>query len=455
MAGHGQGGGGAPPERGQWGSRLGFILAAAGSAVGLGNIWGFPFAAAENGGGLFVLAYLVFVAVIGLPVMIAEVMIGRRAQRAPVGAYGRLSHDRVMWKLVGWMGVAAGFLILSFYSVIAGWTLDYTLLSLRGAFEGLDADAIGALFGERTEASGRVVLLHAIFMALTIAIVIGGVKGGLERSVRILMPTLFVLIIGLVVYGMTLDGFGEGVRFLFVPEPGAFDGEAALASLGQAFFSLSLGMGALITYGSYLRQKDDIVAASATISVLDTTIAISAGLILFPIAFTFAVPMGEGGAGFIFAVLPLAFTDMPAGDIVSVIFFALLLFAALTSAISLLEVVTSTVIDQLGWTRRKATLVVASAIFAVGLPSAVGYQLPFGEMSFLDGLYFLTSNIFLPLGGLFISIFAGWILTRSATSEEFTMGTRLGGLYPGWLFLVRFVVPVAISIVFLSSIGVI
>jgi neurotransmitter:Na+ symporter, NSS family len=455
MAAMGGGGGGAPPERGEWGSRLGFILAAAGSAVGLGNIWGFPFAAAENGGGLFVLAYLVFVAAIGLPVMIAEVMIGRRAQRAPVGAFGRLSGDRLMWKLVGWMGVAAGFLILSFYSVIAGWTLDYTLLSVAGGFDGRGAEEIAALFGERTGAPIRVVVLHAVFMALTVGIVIGGVRGGLERSVRVLMPTLFVLILGLVGYGMTLDGFGEGVRFMFVPEAGAFDGEAALASLGQAFFSLSLGMGALITYGSYLRQKDDIVAASATISVLDTTIAISAGLILFPIAFTFAVPVGEGGAGFIFAVLPLAFTEMPAGNLIAVVFFALLLFAALTSAISLLEVVTSTVIDQLEWSRRKATLVVAAAIFAVGVPTAIGARLPFGEMSFLDGLYFLTSNIFLPLGGLMIAIFAGWVLSRSVTREEFLAGTKLGGLYAGWLVLVRYVVPIAILIVFLSSIGLI
>ncbi len=455
MASSGGGGGASPSLRGQWGTRLGFILAASGSAVGLGNIWGFPFMAGQSGGGLFVLFYLACVAVIGLPVMIAEIMVGRRAQRSPVGAYGRLSGDKAMWKLVGWMGVAAGVLILSFYSVIAGWTLDYTVLSIRDAFAGRSPGDIEALFAERTgERPGGVIFLHALFMVMVIAIVAGGVEKGLERAVRILMPLLFVLIVGLLIYGTTLEGFGEGARFLFVPDLDEFDAGAALAALGQSMFSLSLGMGAILTYGSYLRRKDDIVATSTTISLLDTFIAVAAGMILFPIVFTYDLGTA-GGEGLIFEVLPAFFENMPAGQLVAIVFFALLFFAALTSALSLLEVVTATVIDQLGWRRLTAAAAVGGGIFVLGLPSAHAELLPFWEdlfgMGFQESLVFLIYNVFLPLGGLLISVFAGWVLTRSASYEEFTAGSRLAGLYPGWLILVRFIVPIGILLVFVTT----
>ena len=448
--------------RGQWGSRLGFILAAAGSAVGLGNIWKFPFTAGENGGGLFVLIYLVCVALIGLPVMIAEVIIGRRTQKSPVPAFSELSKKAFSpWSLVGWMGVASGFLILSFYSVVAGWTMHYIYLAVTGQFGG-DAKDIAGLFetiaGPKADPSIGL-MWHGLFMVLTVGVVIGGIKKGIEKAATFLMPALFLMLVGLIIYATTLPGFGQAVEFLFMPTTKGFKPASVLEGLGQAFFSLSLGMGALITYGSYLDRDTDLVGASVSISMLDTAVALMAGLVLFPIVFTAGMP-ANSGPKLVFVTMPVAFADIPGGGILGCAFFVLLFFAALTSAISLLEVVTSTIIDQLGWGRKKATLVFGCAIFALGVPSALGeagYLTGWKEVlnvSFLDSVDYITQNWFLPLGALFISIFVGWVMPEADVRDEFFRGSKWGKLYPAWRFMIRFAVPLAIVVVFLYSIGV-
>ncbi|MFQ5767522.1 MAG: sodium-dependent transporter [Acidobacteriota bacterium] len=395
--------------RGHWGSRLGFILAAAGSAVGLGNIWKFPYITGENGGGLFVLIYLVCVLAIGIPIMIAEIIIGRRAQASPVPAFSRLGGGRLAWRLVGWMGVVSGFIILSYYAVVAGWAIDYIKLAAAGHFTP-DTAAVGGMFGQLYASLGRSVLWQTLFMALTIAIVLGGVRKGIEAASRILMPALFLLLMILLADACRQPGFGKAVSFLFSPNAGKLTASGVLEALGHSFFTLSLGMGALITYGSYLSRDSDIVGAAFTISILDTVVALMACLILFPVLFSFGMS-SQAGPGLVFKSMPIAFGQMAGGSLLGVTFFILLLFAALTSAISLLEVVVATFIDQMGWGRRKATLVLGTAIFLFGLPSAAAGAdkiFPFWDdlfgKNFFDSFDYVASNWLLPLGGFFIAV---------------------------------------------------
>ncbi len=453
-------------ERGQWKSRLGFVLAAAGSAVGLGNIWKFPYITGENGGGAFVLIYLICIVLVGVPVMIAEIMVGRATQLSPAMAYERLSPGSTAWSVVGWMGVLTGFIILSYYSVVAGWAFDYLLIAISDGFAPAfasgasveDAAAvIGGMFGELYGDFGQNLLYHAVFMAVTIAIVLGGVQRGIELGARVLMPLLLLLMVVLVGYATTREGFGSAAEFVFGFNTEKLSAAGVLEALGHSFFTLSLGMGALITYGSYLRQDDDIVAASGVISLLDTGVAIMACMIMFPIVFSVG---GEAGAGpgLVFVSMPIAFAQMPGGYIFGVVFFALLLFAALTSAISLLEVVVAAVIDKFGTRRLPATIGVGLAIFAFGIPSAKSSFMLDGiglEWSFFDTMDKLASNILLPLGGLFIAIFVGWVMPADKTREQFVAGSRYGILYGIWRFLIRYVVPIGILMVFLNSTGLI
>ena len=356
--------------RGQWGSRLGFILAAAGSAVGLGNIWSFPYRTGENGGGLFVIVYLLCVALIGLPVMMAEIFIGRTAQTSPVGAYRALSSPRSPWLGLGWLSVVAAFIILSFYSVIAGWCLHYTWLSVTTTFSDQTPDELGAAFESLVVNGGLSSFWHAIFMVLTIGIVVAGVHKGIEACSKVLMPALFICMLVLLVYAVVKGNFGEGLKFVFAPDFEKFEWSSVLAAMGQAFFSLSLGMGALLTYGSYLKQDDDLVSTSMTVCALDTSVALLAAIILFPILFAAGQSPAQG-PGLVFATLPIAFSEMPGGVIFAPIFFLLLTFAALTSSISLLEVATAYFIDERGWSRSKAAIATGGAILVLGIPSAI------------------------------------------------------------------------------------
>lgn len=447
-------------NRGHWGSRLGFILAAAGSAVGLGNIWKFPYITGENGGGLFVLIYLVCIAVVGLPIMMAEVIVGRAAQRSPVGAFGHLAGAESAWKLVGWMGVFTGFIILSYYSVVAGWSLHYLYLSATNAFAGLDATAIGATFGEVYKSASINLSWHLVFMTMTIGIVVGGVSGGIEAAAKILMPALFALMLYLLVQAYFLPGFGKAFEFVFYPHTERLSPAGVLEALGHSFFTLSLGMGAMVTYGSYLRHDDDAVQSSTTIAGLDTLVALLACMILFPITFSFGME-AEAGPGLVFASIPIALSQTAGGQVLMVVFFFMLFFAALSSAISLLEVVASTAIEQFNLPRPTATLITGVAIAVLGVPCALsGVEgSPFNETwagiftkNFFDSFDYLASNWLLPLGGLMVAVYVGWIMPDDVRRDEFCRGSSWASQYDVWLSFLRFVAPAGILVLFLYGV---
>lgn len=414
--------------REHWVSRVGFVLAAAGSAVGLGNVWKFPYMAGTNGGGAFVLVYLLAVAGIGVPLMTAELLLGRRAQRDPVGAFRRLAPG-TGWVALGWLGVGSGFLILSYYSVVGGWTLEYILRSLRGDF---------GEFRSLVTSPWRQLLWHGVFM-LGCALVVGrGVSRGIERGNEVLMPLLFLLLVALCVDSLRLEGAARGLAFLLRPAFGQLSPRVALQAMGQAFFSLSLGMGAMITYGSYLRGDTGLIGSALKICALDTLVALLAGVVIFPIVFTYGLAP-QGGPGLIFSTLPLTFQRMPLGRAVALMFFALLAFAAFTSAISLLEVEVAYLIDERGWTRWRAALGMGAAIFLAGVPSAC-------SLRWLDALDQLATNWLLPLGGLGVACFSGWVLSGEAVRQE--LGPRL--VRP-WRLLVRYLAPLGVGLILLQG----
>lgn len=451
-------------ERAHWGSRLGFILAAAGSAVGLGNIWKFPYITGENGGGVFVLIYLACIAFVGLPILAAEVLVGRMAQKAPVGAMRVLSgNGKSKWGGLGWLGATTAFIILSYYSVVAGWCLQYVIWSLSGTFSSLGPEAVTALFDELYENTPVVTALHVLFMGLTMAVALGGIRGGVERAAKLMMPLLFLMFLVLLGYAATLDGFGKAFSFVFSLDAEKLTAAGVLEALGHSFFSLSLGMGAMVTYGSYLGPKDDMAQSTVAIGFLDTIVALCACLVLFPITFTFGMEP-SAGPGLVFKNIPVAFSQLPAGGLWAAIFFGLLFFAAFTSAISLFEVVVSTFVDELRWNRRKAVIIAGIAMIIVGLPSALsGSGGFFGKgladstgRNWFDWFDYLATNWMLPLGGLGIAVFAAWRLGDDARRVAFSAGSNLGKLewfYAGWLVLLRYLVPVAIVAVFLHAIG--
>ena len=455
-------------QRGQWGSRFGFVLAAAGSAIGLGNIWKFPYVTGENGGGLFVLIYLIAVAFVGLPIMMAEVYIGRTTQLSPVGAFRKLAGRGSLWIAIAWMGVSCAFIILSYYAVVAGWTVYYVWLSATGAFAGQDAETISGIFGRVYADPTLNVIFLTLFMGATMGIVVGGIKQGLERWVRLLMPALFVMLLALLVRATTTGSFGTALEFVFFPHFDKLTPGGVLEALGQAFFSLSLGMGALITYGSYLRKDDDLVATTITIAGLDTAMALMASMVLFPFMFAAGLEPAAG-PGLVFVTIPIAFSQMAGGAFWSTIFFLLVAFAALTSTISLLEVAASYFIDELGWSRLRATLTCGLSILALAIPSGLsggagffgaGFQElteplfgPGQGKNWFDTFDYVASNWLLPVGGLGIAALVAWRVGDQAREEGFKAGSPLGSMYWGWVLFLRYVVPVAVGAVFLHAIG--
>ncbi|WP_026689679.1 sodium-dependent transporter [Alteribacter aurantiacus] len=442
--------------REQWATKIGFMLAAMGSAVGLGNIWRFSYVAGENGGAAFLLIYIAMILLIGIPIMLAEFSIGRRAQSDAVGSFETLAPKKP-WVVAGFLGVASAFIILSFYGVIAGWTMKYFTGYLTGGLWSEPGEGYVDYFVNFITSPLQPLLWQFIFMALTVGIVFVGVKKGIEKANVILMPTLAILLIILAGYSLTLGGASEGLAFLFSPdwsvlaEPGIY-----LAALGQAFFSLSLGMGALITYGSYLSKKEQLPGATAGIATMDTLFAVIAGIMIFPAVFAFGGEPSDG-VGLVFFTLPNIFESMPGGVIVGLAFFFLLAAAALSSAISLLEVAVAYFIRKFGWTRKKTALIIGGLIFLLGVPSSLGQGLLsdisiIGGRDILDSLDFIASNIFLPLGGLMIALFAGWGWKKAEVLEASNFGSSTLGAI--WLFLLKFVAPVAILLVFLASIGI-
>ncbi|MGD8497716.1 MAG: sodium-dependent transporter [Chromatiales bacterium] len=443
---------------GQWSSRLAFVLAATGSAVGLGNIWKFPYITGENGGGAFVLVYLACIALMGLPIMMAEVMLGRRGRQSPINTMRSLAREEgasPVWRYMGWLGVVAGFLILSYYSVIAGWALAYGFRTAAGVFTGATADGVNSIFSRLVSDPERLLAWHTVFMVMTMVVVSRGVQSGLERAVRFLMPSLFVLLVLLVGYAMSQGAFLSGLQFLFTPDFSKLSGQAVLLAMGQAFFTLSLGMGAIMMYGSYLPSGTSIARTSITVAGADTAVAILAGLAIFPIVFANGLEPGAG-PGLIFKTLPIAFGHMPGGVIFGTAFFLLLVFAAWTSAISIIEPFVAYLVENRGMTRVQAAAWAGLGTWVVGIGTVLSFNVwsqpwAFGK-TFFDLIDYLTSNILLPLGGLLIALFAGWLMSKRSVRDELGLEA---GWFAVWLLVLRYVAPVAVLIVFLNAVGLI
>ena len=447
-------------SRGTFG-KIGFIVAATGSAVGLGNLWKFPYMTYANEGGSFVLVYLIAVLIIGLPIMVGEILIGRHTQWSPVGAFAKMAREEGRsrwWQVGGWLGIAAGFVILSYYSVVAGWTVYYFIRCIRWSLTGFTAEDeanLGATFGALVGNGWLQVAFHALFMALTVGVVLGGVRAGIERATKILMPTLGLLLLALVINAFAQEGFGAAMAHLF--HVGPITGGTVLEAVGQSFFSLSLGMGAMITYGSYVSRDHSVPRSAALVVVFDTLVGLMACVVMFTVIFSISPVEREGlgeSAGILFTTLPRMFYGMLGGAFLAPLFFFLVATAALSSTISVLEVVVAYFIDNRGWTRRRATVTMGVLTFGLGVLCA----LSFGANRWLSevtlvgrnaGVFnifdYTASNWLLPLGGLFVSLFVGWAVSNALTEDE--LATGHGGpfaLHRAWKWSLRIVCPAAI-----------
>ncbi|HEY7885358.1 MAG TPA: sodium-dependent transporter [Cellvibrionaceae bacterium] len=441
-----------------WGRRGTFILAATGSAVGLGNIWKFPYIAGENGGGAFVLMYLLCICLIGLPVMIAEVLLGRRGRASPIIAMrevARESGSHPAWGLIGWFGVAAGFLILSYYSVIAGWTLEYIKTAASGGFAGLDGAAAGQAFDGLLASKSTLVRWQTLILLVTMAVIALGVKRGLETTVRILMPLLFVLLLILLAYSAYLGHFAAGARFLFSFKFEQLSLAGLQLALAHAFFTLSLGMGAIMAYGSYMPHNTSIVKTVFTVGLLDTLVALVAGMVIFPIVFaTPGIEPGDG-PGLMFISLPVVFGAMPMGSLFGTVFFMLVAVAALSSAISLLEPAVAYLTERFGFHRLSASLSITSCAWLLGLGTVVSFNdwagiKPLLGMTVFELIDFISASVLLPLGGLLMAIYVGWFMKQRPLRRELRLDSS--AMFSRWFWLVRFITPVLLLVVFVLGI---
>ena len=447
--------------RAHWASRTGFILAATGSAIGLGNIWKFPYIAGHHGGGAFVLIYIFFVAFVGLPLMIGEVSLGRAAQNSPVGAFRAFSGGNRWWPSIGFLGVSAAFLLLSFYAVVAGWAMYYTWLAASGSLPGAEDGAAGGHFAAATQNSALCVGWQLAFMALATTVVWRGIRGGIEKSCRIMMPALAVMMLYLFAHAMGSSGFGKAWNFIFGFHTDQLTAAGILEALGHAFFTLSLGVGGMITYGSYLDNKTDVVGTSVLISGLDTAFALLACMIFFPIVFSFGLEPGAG-PGLVFVSLPIAFAQMSGGAFLGFVFFLLLVFAALSSAVSLLEIVVSYLIDEWKWARHKAVIISGLAVTAFGIPSALSsstdlFGATFADLTsknWFDSVDYIVSNWMLPVGGMGLALFLAWRMDDAVRREAYGEHGRWQRFYAIWVGLLKWFIPVAIFMVLLNLVGV-
>lgn len=463
----------AEKKRENFSSKLGIIMATAGSALGLGNIYRFPCEAGANGGGAFLIVYLVTALLIGTPLMISEFVIGRRSKSNPIGAFrllsgkgregsetaaagGKRSASRFsLFTTVGYLGVGCAFLILAFYTTVAGWTLGYLGKSVAGHFANQDLAQIQGQFVSFTNHPWLPIVCQLLFLALTAVVVARGVKDGIERWSKILMPLLLVIMVVLCVKSLTLSGAGDGLKFFFQPDFSKINGRVLISALGQSFFSLSIGMGALITYGSYIAKKDNMVSSAASVVLADTLVAVLAGVIIFPAAFTFGI-QPEAGASLAFTTLPMVFQQMTGGYFFCLIFFLLLVIATLTSTISLLEVIVAALTEELHISRPLAAVLGAVGTAVIGVVATISFRegstLLLGGRTVFDLLDHITASYFMPIGGLLIVLFVGWRMKRSDTLDELTnSGTLKGGICKAILFIIRYIAPVAIVVIFISQ----
>jgi NSS family neurotransmitter:Na+ symporter len=451
----------AEPGRQTWSSRTAFLLATIGAAVGLGNIWRFPFVAGQNGGGAFVLIYLGFVLAVGIPIAIAELLLGRRGHASPVNtlrAVVRQEHRAGAWVIIGWMSVVMPLLALSFYSVVASWSLEYIARSVLGLFTGLDAQRSQAVFGGLMASPLRMIGWHSIFIGLTTLVVARGVRGGLELVAKLLTPGLFVILLVMVGYGMVAAEFGRAVEFLFWPDFSQVGVATVLMALGQAFFSLSVGGGYLITYGAYLPESISIPRACVTICLADSGVALLAGLAIFPIVFAYGFG-ADGGPGLMFQSLPVAFGEMPGGQFVGALFFLLLAFAAFTSTVSMLEPTVAWLSEHRGWQRRWMAPLAGLVAWSLGIVVALSFNVwsdvrplaivpLLADKGIFDLLDFLIANLMLPTNALLMAIFVAWRMSRQAVVSELGLGETAFRL---WRLATRYLAPVAILLVFIST----
>lgn len=441
-------------KRDGFGTKLGIIAAAAGSAIGLGNIYRFPCELGDNGGAAFLLVYLAVVIFLGIPVMLSELVIGRRSQSNSVGAFKKLA-PKTAWPIVGYMGVLCGFLIFAFYSTVSGWTLEYIVKSVANSFQGKDMAALESDFAAFHNRGWRNVMWQGVFILLTGFVVFKGVQNGIERYAKILMPVLLVILVILGIRSVTLPGAKEGLTFLFQPDFSKINGQVLISALGQGFFSLSLGMGVLITYGSYVKKSDNLTSTAFSVVLADTVIALLAGIVIFPAAFSFGVNP-QAGMGLVFNTIPMIFNQMAGGYVFCIIFFVLLAIAALTSTISLLEVVVAYISEELHLSRNWSTVLACVGTMVLGCFASLSLMedTPFtiGGRTVFDALDFITANVMLPLGGIFIVVFVGWRLGMTHFFEEVTNdGTLRSPLRKIIFFIIRYIAPLAVAVIFISG----
>ncbi|QFU21888.1 sodium-dependent transporter [Shewanella eurypsychrophilus] len=448
----------------QWSSKLGFLFAAVGSAVGLANIWRFPYAAGENGGGAFVVIYILAVVVIVLPILMAELLVGRRGQMSPPNAIAAVAKEAgrsLNWRWMGLFGVVAAVLIFSFYTVVGGWTIAYVFKSGSGELAQADYAAMQATFDGLNASAGELFLWASAFLLITVFVSARGVKAGIEKAVKVLMPALFIMLIGLVVFAAIQGDFIRAAKFLFVPDFSKINSDVILEAIGQAFFSIGVGITNLMAYGAYLDRQTSIPRASMTIITADTLVALLAGMAIFPIVFAYGMDP-SGGPGLVFMTLPFAFNQMPGGGVIGPMFFLLLFFAALTSAISMMECAVAWLREKTSWSRRKAAVACGGASWALGLLSIFSFNIlsgvhplgfidKFAGKTFFDLFDFFITSLMMPLCSIFVAIFAGWVLPKAMTADELDE-KEMPFAYKAWRFLIRFVAPVGLGLVFLSMV---
>ncbi|UAL48848.1 sodium-dependent transporter [Sutcliffiella horikoshii] len=440
----------------QWTSKIGFILAAAGSAIGLGAIWKFPYMAGTNGGGIFFLLFILFTLIIATPMLLAEFIIGRSTQKDAITAYKTLAKGS-KWHYIGILGVVASFILLSFYSVVGGWIVTYLGKSITGGLSQFSLEEYGGLFEQTIANPTQVLISQFIFLAITIWVVQAGVQSGIEKASKVLMPLLFIIFMVLLVRSLTLEGASEGILYFLQPDLSLITPNTFLMALGQALFSLSVGISIMVTYSSYLEKGENLVRSAGSVVWLNIIISLLSGLVIFPAVFALGLQPDEG-PGLVFVVLPAVFDQLPLGGIFLTMFLVLLLFATLTSAFSILEIIVAVIVKDNQEKRRKIAIIGGMIIFILGIPSALSFGvlsgITIGDLLIFDVADFLVSNIALPVGAFFISIFVGYRIPKNILEDEFFQGSTVKiGLFQVWYYLLRYVIPVGILLVFLQSFG--
>ena len=447
-----------------WSGRFTFILASVGAAVGLGNIWKFPYTLGSSGGSAFVLVYILAILLVATPIMLSEMLIGRHARQSAPSAMRKIAVDlggSSYWQIVGWMGLLALLFVLSFYSVIAGWTIAYLVKSISGGLSGLSPEDVGRDFGAFLHDPGWMILWHLVFTAATVFIVSRGIRLGLEKLVVVLMPALFLMLVALVIYAGVTGDFATTVDFLFSADLSKVTPVVVLAAVGQAFFSVNVGVGAVLTYAAYLPDDVNLFRSAITVALGDTLVAVLAGLAIFPIVFAYGLNPSEG-PGLIFVTLSTAFAAMPGGSIVATLFFLMLLFAALTSSISMLETMTARACEVRGLPRPAAASLIGTVTFALGIVTVLSFSswesvFPLGEFAIFanktpfDLIDYAVSNVLMPIGGMMYALFAGWWVSREIQVTQLGVGD--GAIFKLWLLLVRVVAPLAIAAVFVYNLA--